>query len=372
MKRDSLGTAGLGRAGGRRLRLLAYTDTQELGGADLSMAHLLERLDASIDVIVMGTKRAIVERVAAARPRASTRLVPHPRSGHDWRSLGAHVSGIRAAAPDIVHANLASPWSCQYCVAAAATLRRPKVVTVYQLPVPPISAAQRRAKRLTSYAVDRHVGVGERTSREVEALVGLAPGSVVTVHNGVPDQPYAPMQRPRPGLLVGAIGRLEAQKGFDVLVRAFSGIDDATLLLIGEGSERAGLEQLARALRVDERIAWTGWSEEPRAYLPAMDVFVLPSRFEGFPLVVLEALLARAAVVATDVGSVAEAVRDGETGLLVPPDDPVALATAIRRLLHDEALRLELGENGRRLVLERFTAEHMTRGFESLYDKLLR
>ena len=102
------------------------------------------------------------------------------------------------------------------------------------------------------------------------------------------------------------------------------------------------------------------------------DVVALPSRFEGFPLALLEALLARSAVVASDVGSVAEAVRDGETGLLVRPEDPAGLAAAIRRLLADVELRRRLGENGRRLVLERFTADHMVYGFEALYRELLR
>jgi glycosyltransferase involved in cell wall biosynthesis len=82
-------------------------------------------------------------------------------------------------------------------------------------------------------------------------------------------------------------------------------------------------------------------------------------------------LLARAAVVASDVGSVAEAVRDGETGLLVPAEDSGALADAIRRLLADADLRRRLGEQGRRQVLEQFTADHMTQGFERLYGELL-
>src|SRR4029453_5839698 len=85
-----------------------------------------------------------------------------------------------------------------------------------------------------------------------------------------------------------------------------------------------------------------------------------------------EALLARRAVVASDVGSTAEAVRDGETGLLVPPENPAALAAAIRRLLAEAELRQRLGEQGRRLGLNRFTADHMTRRFESLYAELLR
>jgi glycosyltransferase involved in cell wall biosynthesis len=353
------------------MRLLAYTDAPELGGGDLSLAHLLARLDPSVAVTVMGVQPPIVERIAAARPGTATRVVPSQRSGHDVRALLGHVHAVRDIAPDIVHANLASPWSCQYGIAAAEILRRPRVVAVYQLPVPPISKAQWRAKRLTVRGVHRHVGVGERTSREVEALVGLEPGSVWTIHNGAPDLEFAPRERVNQGPVVGAFGRLEEQKGFDVLIRAVADLDGASLVLVGDGSERARLEDLARRVGVADRITWTGWQDDPRAYLPTFDVLAFPSRFEGFPLAILEALLGRSAVVASDVGSVGEVVVDGETGLLVPRDDPRALARAIRRLLDDAELRVRVGDAGRRLVLDRFTAEHMTRSFESLYDELL-
>jgi glycosyltransferase involved in cell wall biosynthesis len=353
------------------MRLVAYTDNVELGGADLSMAHLLTLLDPAIEVTVVGVAPGIVERIAALRPGTRTRVVPGPRNDHDWRSLKAHTAAIRDVAADIVHANLASPWSCQYCIAAATIARRPRVVAVYQLAVPPISRRQRLAKRLTARGVDRHVGVGERTSREVEALVRLPHGSVLTIHNGVPDEFHEPLPPPTPGPVVGAVGRLEHQKGFDTLIRALSLVEGAALVLVGDGNDRAALEHLSRKVGVADRVLWAGWSDAPRNYLSTFDVFALPSRFEGFPLAVLEALLARSAVVAADVGSVSEVVRDGETGFLVPPDDPVALAGAIGRLLADAGLRRRLGDQGRQLVLERFTAARMTRAFESLYAELL-
>ena len=353
------------------MRLVAYTDNVELGGADLSLMHLLARVDADVEVTVLGVASRIVERVASARPSAAVRLVRRPTSGRDVRSLLSHFATLRDLAPDIVHVNLASPWSCQYAVAAAGLLRRPRVVAVYQLAVPPIHPGQLRAKRLTARGVDVHVGVGGRTSREVEALVGLPPGSVRTIHNGVPDEPTVALERKRPRRLIGAVGRLEHQKGFDVLLRALADVPGADLCLVGDGGEREALERLALELGVDDRVRWDGWSDDPRALLGAFDVFALPSRFEGFPLVVLEALLARAAVVATDVGSVAEAVVDGETGLLVAAEDPSALAAALRRALADADLRRRLGAQGRQLVLERFTADAMARAFESLYDELL-
>ena len=354
------------------MRLVAYTDNVELGGADLSMAHLLSLLDPGIEVTVVGVAPEIVERIAGVRPNAGTRVVPRPRNDHDWRSLRAHVAAIRSVGADIVHANLASPWSCQYCIAAATIARRPRTVAVYQLVVAAISRRQQFAKRLTARGVDRHVGVGERTSREVEEVVHLRHGSVRTIHNGVPDESFEPLARLTDGPVVGAIGRLERQKGFDTLIRALADVEGSTLVLVGDGNERAALERLAESVGITDRVIWAGWSDEPRRYLSTFDVFALPSRFEGSPLALLEALLARSAVVAADVGSISEAVVDGKTGLLVPADDPGALAHAIHRLLAETGLRRRLGEQGRQLVLERFTAAHMTRAFESLYTELLR
>jgi glycosyltransferase involved in cell wall biosynthesis len=354
------------------MRLLAYTDTTALGGADLALAHVLRRLDPGIEVAVAGISQAIVERVAAGRAGALIRVVDPPRSGHDVRALGNHLTMVRAYAPDIVHASLASPWACQYAIAAAGLVRKARVVAVYQLPRPALNQRQRILKRLTSQAVVRHVGVGERTSREVERLIGLPVGRVQTIHNGVPDEPLdAPERRPS-GPVVGAIGRLEPQKGFDVFLQALREVPEVSAVIVGDGEQRTDLHALADRLGVQDRVEWIGWCDDPRSFLPWFDVFVLPSRFEGFPLALLEALLAQRAVVATDVGSVAEAVLPEQTGLLIPSDDPVALAAAIQRLLADDALRARFGAAGRELVLSRFTATHMASSFERLYGEILR
>jgi glycosyltransferase involved in cell wall biosynthesis len=353
------------------VRVLAYTDTSQLGGADLALSYVLERLDPRFVVAVAGTDAAIVERVAAGRSGASATVIRPPSSGQDFRCLAAHLRTFRALEPDIVHVSLASPWSCQYAIASAGLLRR-HVIAVYQLPRPALSRGQRLARRLTSPAITRHVGVGGRTSREVEVILGLPRGSVTTIHNGVPDEALDAPERPVQGPIVGSMGRLEPQKGFDVFVRALEDVPGATGVLVGDGSERRDLYELASRTGVADRVRWIDWSDARRSYLPWFDVYVLPSRFEGFPLALLEALLAERAVVAADVGSVREAVRDGETGLLVPPDDPAALANAITRLLEDDALRRRLGARGRQLVLDAFTASHMTRAFERLYDDILR
>jgi glycosyltransferase involved in cell wall biosynthesis len=220
--------------------------------------------------------------------------------------------------------------------------------------------------------VAAHVTVGERSARELERVTGLPPGSVRTIRNGVPDVPLEPLPRPRAGPIIGSLGRLEPTKGFDVLLRALPAIPEATLVLVGEGSDRGALEELADALGVGERVVFAGWSEDARRQLTTFDVFALPSRFEASPLSVLEAMLASLPVVASDVGSVGEAVENGRTGILVAPEDPEALGRALRGLLDDPDRAQALGHRGREQALERFSVDGMVQAYERLYEEVAR
>jgi len=354
-----------------QIRVLAYTDASELGGAEISLRHLLTHLNPEIEVGLLGVSDAVVDAIATGRPGIKADVVPPVPHKLSFNAISAHLRAVRSFRPSIFHANLMSPWSCQYGISAALTNRVP-IVAVYQLAVPPVNRRQWLLKRLTAPGVAAHVGVGRRTAREVEQVIGLASGSMEVIHNGVPDLPPLPPMRRDSRPTIGTVGRLEPQKGFDVLLRSLRELPHAQAVVIGDGSERPRLEKLAAELGVQTRVRWHGWSDEPRRLLTSFDVFALPSRFEGFPLAVLEAQLAALPVVASDVGSIEEAVIPGRTGLLVPPDDPTSLAKALRELLADAEARDRLGDGGRRLVLERFTAAHTARGFEALYGRLLR
>jgi hypothetical protein len=138
-------------------------------------------------------------------------------------------------------------------------------------------------------------------------------------------------------------------------------------VVIGEGQERESILRAARAHGVADRLTLTGWLDEPVRRAAEFDVFVLPSRNEGFPLVILEAMLAGVPVVATDVGSVGEAVEDGVTGLLVQSESPDALAQAIRRLLDDAELRTRLAGAARARASTEFTSDVMARRYLDVF-----
>lgn len=354
------------------VRFVAYSDAHEVAGAEFALGNLLGALDARYEVTVVGEKLSTVETIAAFRPGVDTVVVPPVRNKFQIPAILAQTRAIRALRPEIFHASLRHPWSCQYGLMAALTTRGTRSIAVQQLPLPTHSWSQRWLMGRVFRRLDAHVAAGgERSARLVEGFAGMRPGSVIGIHNGVDDVEIEPLARVSGGPVIGALGRLHEQKAFDVLIRVLPMLPKVTAVLVGDGPERASLERLASDLGVADRLVITGWQGDARRYLAGFDAYVLPSRYEAFPLSIVEAMLTRLPVIATDVGSVVDAVVHGETGLIVPINDPDALADAVKTVLGDEALRDRMGKAGRDLALENFSIDAMARSFESIYEKML-
>ena len=181
---------------------------------------------------------------------------------------------------------------------------------------------------------------------------GLATKKVTVVPNAIPPLPQlrtaaevrAELDLPQP--LFAFAGRINAQKALDVLLEALAQVDGPALALAGDGPERERLEARATELGLDGRVRFLGarTRTEVLELFAAADAAVLTSAWENFPHTVVEALAVGTPVLGTAVGGVAEVVRDGENGLLVPPGDPSAFAEALRRFLRDDALQGHLRE----------------------------
>lgn len=227
-------------------------------------------------------------------------------------------------------------------------------------------------------AADRVVFQSDGALREVLAREPTLRDKAVRIHNPVDFDAIAAFtagkQSPyhSAGFQIVSAGRLTRQKGFDVLLRAVALLVEEglrlSLTVLGEGSERKSLERLARDLGVEDRVTWRGIEANPFPFFAHADVFVLASRYEGFPNALLEALACGCAVVATTCRhGPAEMVRDGVNGTLVPPEDPVALARAIRALVADppRCKRLGAADSVRRFAVQEIVAE-----WEELFDQL--
>lgn len=372
------------------MRVVTYTDSAGIGGAEISLKHLITNMSKDIDITVVGTCQEVVNTMVQHKPQASRVVLP----AKGTHSLTAHLQVLHRLRPDLVHINICTPWECATGLFAALTLPNARVVRVDQLPLRTTDTVKLWRTRALSLRVDAHVAVGEASARRMEDFYALGRRSIISIPNCVPDitqnptPPSAPLNQksfslslpPLAGevgggcgeeLVIGSVGRLDAMKGHDILLRAVAQLDGVRVVILGEGRQRTDLEKLADELKVSNRLDLRGWVDNPRAYLPQFDIFAMPSRSEGFPLAIVEAMLAARPVVATRVGSVAEAVTDGETGLLVNKDDVAGLTAALRRLRDDPALRIRLGQRGREIAQRHFTVKQMVNSYEHLWRQVL-
>jgi glycosyltransferase involved in cell wall biosynthesis len=367
--------------GPKRVRVVEILATGTSGGAQEHVFGLMSRLDPTryeASVVSLSAGSAVRK---LQRHGFDVTVIDDPDDGAAIRALTAHLAGVL---PDVIHSHMyrADVVGVRASMALAeAGLRRPYVVSTVHSSR--IRSAQDRdlLRRLTPH-MDQLIAVSKSIERKIadEHRTG-AP--VKLIYNGVDLERYD-HQEPcctlrdefgmEPGSsIVGVVARLEPEKGHQTLIEAWPHVlremPDAYLLIVGEGSRRDSLEQWAAAQKVAHRVVFTGRRDDIPAVTAALDVAVLPSWREAQGLSVLEAMALSRPVVASDVGGIPEMIQDGVTGLLVPHDNPVALATAIVRLLKDHGFADTLARAAHDLVHDRFCIELMVKAIEQIYDE---
>ena len=202
---------------------------------------------------------------------------------------------------------------------------------------------------------------------------------ITVVPYGVDLQRFVPASRPpRDVAVIGTTARLSPEKGLNYLVDAFARLRDrygdrVRLRIAGEGPGRRGLEQQIARLKLGDAVELSGWlaHEDVPAFLQDLDIFALPSTWEGFGVSAIEASATGLPVVASNIHGIPDAVLDDKTGLLVPSKDPAALASALARLVDNPALRAELGQAGRRFVAANYSWQQNAEQMDLLYHRLV-
>lgn len=238
-----------------------------------------------------------------------------------------------------------------------------------------------RLNRLLTPWTDGFIAVAERHGSYLVEHERFPADKVYVIPNGVDVDRFRPRpdQRtvvrgewaiPDDAFVVGVVAALRPEKDLPLFLRVARSVadrlDNAHFMIVGDGCERARLEELARSLTMHDRAHFLGTRHDIPNILAALDVFSLTSRNEANPVSILEAMACELPVVATDVGSVAEVVVSGEVGFLAAPGDEKRLADHWVALGRDAELRRRFGRAGRRLVAERASLEAMVRGYEQL------
>jgi glycosyltransferase involved in cell wall biosynthesis len=357
--------------------------TGSVGGAQQHVAALVATLDRTrfLPHVIALSDGAAVRRIEAS---GTTVTVVHERD--DDAAIGAVASLVADMEPAVVHnhmyrAEVVGTLAVPRALAMGAP--RPFVVsTVHSSRVRPASDRALLA-RLTP-EMDRLVAVSRSIAAKIDRE-GRRGTPVELIPNGVqitaPDPVAAARVRrelgvPANAALVGVVARMEPEKGHPTLLEAWPlvlrEVPHARLLIVGEGSRQAALERHARRLGLlaqPAAVLFTGRRDDVNEIVAALDVAVLPSYREAQGVSLLEAMGMARPIVASHVGGIPEFVEDGVSGLLVPPRDRSALATALVRVLVDRAFAARIGAAAREVVRERYCLDEMVRRVEDLYEE---
>ena len=361
--------------------VFVITRSDNVGGAHVHVRDLASYLVAEgheVMVLVGGTGPFTEDLMARGVAYWSLKYLVRPiRLGQDTMAIWELRRVLAALRPDLVstHSSKAG-WLGRL---AAKSLRLPVLFTAHGWAFTEgVPEWERRiyalAERLATPLADRIITVSEY-DRQLALQLRVAPShKLVTVHNGVPDVPASLRARPHtqpPRLIM--VARFEPQKDHFTLLRAMYELRDLQweLELVGEGPLLDSVRSEVGRLGLVERVHFLGARRDVAERLALAQIFVLVSRWEGFPRTILEAMRAGLPVVASDVGGVREAVVDGVTGFVVPRGNGQQLAHCIRRLIDDPSLRTEMGSKGRARYEQHFDFKHMVRKTVAVYRQVL-
>ena len=333
--------------------------------------------------LASGLRERGVDVAIATRGSAEALRADVGRRGFEHASL----ADVVRRSPDLVHMHLHNTYEVAAAALGSAAAVRSALVLTEHLPRSNASdpsllpggrnrgafEAKTAFKRVQYKSASAVIAVSHASEAFIRQRYGVPDGLLAVIPNGIDALPRPVSERSRPRVPVNVIvaSSLIPQKGIDVLIDAVGHAREQWRTdVIGTGTQLGPLQERI-AERADGRVRLLGWRDDAQNLIGAADVFCMPSRWESAPYAVLEAMAAGVPVVATAVDGLPEAVENTRTGLLVSPDDPVALARALDELAADPALRASMGQRGRARVAEHFTARTMVEQTQRVYRAVL-
>ena len=391
--REAAAGAGRTHGGGLRMsprpiRVLTVINSLELGGAERMLERTVLALERTSRV------RTTVCSLGAEGPigrRLRSQGIEVVALGARDENVGAVVKGVlglrslfRVRRFDILHSFLYRSHVVARLARLSLGLTTP-LVSSERCIGDNRSSLLLLANRLTSRWSDRILAVSEAVRGKAVTRDRIPASKVAIIRNGVEVPPLNPRAGARLRQALGIspadvvflmLGRLHREKGPDVFLSALTHLDGQAAfrwraLFVGSGPEEESLVQWSKANGLAARVIFAGARGYVGPWLEACDMLVVPSREEGLPVAALEAMARRKPVVASRVGGTPEVVVEGETGLLVPPDDPLALARALTKLALEPHGRAMMGERGERRIRSRFSIDQMVDAILICYQGLV-
>jgi glycosyltransferase involved in cell wall biosynthesis len=355
-----------------RIKVIHIIPTLHYGGAERLLAEIArfhDRERFELTVVATVALGPLVDSIQSQGVRVVS-MIAHTR----WSLLFLWrlTKWLRHEQPAIVHTHLFGADA--YGKIAAWLASVPLIISTEHNQWYDEPQWKHFVKRLLSHFTDRIIAVSGSVAQYAQRVEGVAPAKLSVILNRIDVDRFARLQPPllRSPLRLVSVGRLEEQKGFDLLLRACALVQHPwTLTIVGAGTELSALEALAMSLGIAEKVQFYGTTDTIETVYVEHDLFVLASRWEGLGLVVMEAMTAGRPVIASRTGGITELIIDGETGTLVDVHDTVAFARAIDRACTDHVLVRRQAVAARAYALLHFRIQDMVREYEALYLRLL-
>ncbi len=344
-----------------KLRILHTESSLGWGGQEIRVLTEARGVARAGHEVLLATPREA--RIFAEAPRYDVPVVAMPIARKGVRGLFAMRRALSKGAFDVVNTH-SSTDSWLAALACASLSNAPPLVRTRHISAP---LPRNRATRwLYNSAIARVVTTGERLRAQVIAETGAKADRVVSIPTGIDLDLYRPGDRgaaravvglPSEAKIAGIVATLRSWKGHTYLLKALAAMrrPEVLLVIVGDGPQRAALEELAAALGVAGQVRFVGNQHDVTPWINAFDVFCLPSYAnEGVPQALMQAMACAIPVIATRVGSIDEIVEADVTGVLVPPQNEVRLRVELSKLLDDDARRRELGTAARAFAEARF------------------
>ncbi len=365
----------------RKIRVLQITHDLDLGGLQRVIVNICRTIDRSkfdISVLCLRNLGCFLPEVNSLKIPVT--LIPQKKQGVDYLSFLKVAAYLRKNKPDVIHTHNTQPF-IDGTIAALLTGVK-KIVHTDHARSFPDKKRYMFAERLMSYFAYKVVGVSEHTSNNLVKYEHIRPSKIITIPNGIDPAPYQveydkkkfrmELGLLQDGPIIGVAVRLSEQKGITYLLQAMpqiiSQFPDVSLIIAGDGPLKDDLISETKHLNISRNVFFLGTRLDIPKLLKLFDIYVLPSLWEGLPMIILEAMAAECAVVATNVGGVQSAIKDGETGLIVNSKSDAELGDAVCKLLTNTNLKNKITKQALSLFQNQFSSECMTKRYSALYS----
>ncbi|MCB2156972.1 glycosyltransferase [bacterium] len=350
-------------------RILFVTSSSDIGGTERQLLHLLAGLDRNSwepAVYSLVGDGELLRRAESLEVRAEQA----PQGLRNARHHFAHI--VREFEPKISHifGLRADLLARRKCKSAGAT-----VISGIRNTDPWRRWWHVWLDRVSSFSVDLFVSNSQAGRQSRIQREGFSPSRIVVIPNGI-ELPETTANPSGDGIRIGLVGNYRHRKGHDLALKALARIlpdyPDARLVFAGVDFMDGELQKQIASLNLDDHVEDLGFQEDVASLLQSLDLYIQPSRYEGTPNTLMEAMATGLPCIASEVGGVPEVLRDEQDGILIPPEDEGALAAAMKQLMADETRRKELGSSARKRIEEAFSMEALVARHDWLYKELLK